>query len=116
AVMLRSTFDAYNTAHPDRPLINPRGAAAGTLRAKDPAVVAERRLRFFAFDLDTSNASGALSDIEEGLRALGFTVADMRHCEEPAAAQAVIGEIETGRGDLDYDLDGAVLRLANRDA
>ena len=53
AVMLRSTFAAYNAAHPDKPLINPRGAAAGTLRAKDPATVAERRLRFFAFDLDT---------------------------------------------------------------
>ena len=55
-VMLRSTFAAYNAAHPDKPLINPRGAAAGTIRAKDPAVVAERRLRFFAFDLDTPRA------------------------------------------------------------
>ena len=39
-VMLRSTFAAYNAAHPDKPLINPRGAAAGTIRAKDPATVA----------------------------------------------------------------------------
>src|SRR4051794_8609177 len=51
-VMLRSTFAAYNAAHPDKPLINPRNAAAGTVRAKDPKVVVERRLRFFAFDLD----------------------------------------------------------------
>ena len=36
AVMLRSTFAAYNAAHPDKPLINPRGGAAGTVRAKDP--------------------------------------------------------------------------------
>jgi DNA ligase (NAD+) len=48
AVMLRSTFVAYNAAHPDKPLINPRNAAAGTLRAKDPATVAERRLQFLA--------------------------------------------------------------------
>ena len=34
--MLRSTFAAYNAAHPDKPLINPRNAAAGTVRAKDP--------------------------------------------------------------------------------
>jgi DNA ligase (NAD+) len=115
AVMLRSTFTAYNTAHPDRPLINPRGAAAGTLRAKDPAVVAERRLRFFAFDLDTSEDAAA-ADLETALRTLGFTVADMRHCDDAAAAQAVIEEIESGRHDLDYDLDGAVLRLADRDA
>ena len=43
-VMLRSTFAAYNAAHPDKPLINPRGAAAGTIRAKDPATVAGRDL------------------------------------------------------------------------
>jgi DNA ligase (NAD+) len=115
AVMLRSTFTAYNTAHPDRPLINPRGAAAGTLRAKDPATVAERRLQFFAFDLDTST-DDAGTDLEEGLRTLGFTAADMRHCADAEAAQAVIGTIEQQRHDLDYDLDGAVLRLANRDA
>jgi DNA ligase (NAD+) len=117
AVMLRSTFAAYNAAHPDRPLINPRGGAAGTLRAKDPAVVEGRRLQFFAFDLDTAgDPSGAGADLEAGLRALGFDAADMRHCADPAAAQAVIAEIEAQRNTLDYDLDGAVLRLANRDA
>jgi DNA ligase (NAD+) len=113
AVMLRSTFAAYNAAHPDKPLINPRGAAAGTLRAKDPATVAERRLRFFAFDLSSDSAE---TDLEEGLSTLGFTVADMRHCADAAAAQSVIASIEAGRNDLDYDLDGAVLRLADRDA
>ncbi len=116
ALMLRSTFTAYNTAHPDRPLINPRGGAAGTLRAKDPATVAGRRLRFFAFDLDTAEPGGAETDLEDGLRTLGFTVADMRHCADADAAQAVISSIEAQRGELDYDLDGAVLRLANRDA
>lgn len=115
AVMLRSTFAAYNAAHPDKPLINPRNAAAGTLRAKDPATVAERRLRFFSFDLDTDPES-AETDLDLALRTLGFTVADMRHCADADAAQAVIGEIEQQRNDLDYDLDGAVLRLANRDA
>ena len=78
-VMLRSTFAAYNAAHPDKPLINPRGAAAGTIRAKDPAQVAERRLRFFAFDLATDD--GEHADVEAALRALGFDAADMRHCE-----------------------------------
>jgi DNA ligase (NAD+) len=114
AVMLRSTFVAYNAAHPDKPLINPRGAAAGTVRAKDPAVVAERRLRFFAFDLDTT--AGADADLERALRALGFDPADMRHCDDAAAAQEVIGAIEAHRNELDYDLDGAVLRLADRNA
>ncbi|TDW77365.1 NAD-dependent DNA ligase LigA [Kribbella pratensis] len=113
AVMLRSTFAAYNAAHPDKPLINPRNAAAGTLRAKDPATVAERRLQFLAFDLLTDSAD---TDLERALTTMGFTVADMRHCDDAAAAQAVITSIEQRRNDLDYDLDGAVLRLADRDA
>ncbi|ONI88676.1 DNA ligase (NAD(+)) LigA [Actinosynnema sp. ALI-1.44] len=115
AVMLRSTFAAYNTAHPDKPLINPRNAAAGTLRAKDPATVAERRLQFFGFDLETS-ADGAAADLAEGLTTLGFTGADMRHCPDAAAAQETIEAIEQQRNELDYDLDGAVLRLADRRA
>jgi DNA ligase (NAD+) len=114
AVMLRSTFAAYNAAHPDKPLINPRNAAAGTVRAKDPAVVAERRLRFFAFDLDTSD--GADADLERALRTLGFDAADMRHVDTADEAQEVIAAIEAERNELDYDLDGAVLRLADRNA
>ncbi|MFD6356614.1 NAD-dependent DNA ligase LigA [Nocardia tengchongensis] len=115
AVMLRSTFIACNTAQPDKPLINPRNAAAGTLRAKDPATVAERRLQFFGFDLDTP-AQDTAHDLEDGLRALGIAGAAMRHCADAAQAQAAIGDVERMRDDLDYDLDGAVLRLADRDA
>src|SRR3954463_14122420 len=102
AVMLRSTFAAYNVAPPDKPLINPRNAAAGTLRAKDPATVAERRLTFFAFALDTpAHPAGAGPDLEDGLRTLGFTVADRRHCTDAAEAQAVITAIEAQRNNLD---------------
>ncbi|MBM7774349.1 DNA ligase (NAD+) [Actinokineospora baliensis] len=114
AVMLRSTFTAYNAAHQDKPLINPRNAAAGTLRAKDPATVAGRELFFFAFDLDTSAPDSAAADLEQGLSTLGFSVADMRHCQDAEAASGVIAAIEQGRDQLDYDLDGAVLRLADR--
>src|SRR5918994_1062938 len=113
-VMLRSTFAAYNEAHPDKPLINPRNTAAGTVRAKDPKTVQERRLRFFAFDLDT--AGEVHDDLEAGLKALGFDAADMRHAAGAEEAQAMIEEIEARRNELDYDLDGAVLRLADRTA
>src|SRR4051794_2603640 len=113
-VMLRSTFAAYTAAHPDKPLINPRGAAAGTLRAKSPAAVEGRRMRFFAFDLDTTE--GAHADLEEALESLGFEVPEMPHCVNAAQAQEVIAAIEARRSELDYDLDGAVLRLADRNA
>ncbi|NGY66357.1 NAD-dependent DNA ligase LigA [Lentzea sp. NEAU-D13] len=114
-VMLRSTFDAYNKKNPEKPLINPRNAAAGTLRAKDPKAVEGRRMQFFAFDLTTEPES-ADSDLDAGLRKLGFSVADMSHCSSAAEAQELIEGIEQARNSLDYDLDGAVLRLANRDA
>ncbi|MCP2245840.1 NAD-dependent DNA ligase LigA [Lentzea aerocolonigenes] len=114
-VMLRSTFDAYNRKNPDKPLINPRNAAAGTLRAKDPKAVEGRRMQFFAFDL-TTDPETADADLDAGLRKLGFSVADMKHCSSAAEAQELIGAIEQARNSLDYDLDGAVLRLANRDA
>ena len=114
--MLRSTFAAYNAEHLDKPLINPRNAAAGTLRAKDPATVAGRRLRFFAFDLDVEGADNTDSDLGSALHTIGFTAADMRHCADAAAAQQAITAIEQQRNELDYDLDGAVLRLADRGA
>src|SRR6476659_6113875 len=75
-VMLRSTFAAYNAEHVDKPLINPRNAAAGTIRAKDPATVKGRNLRFFAFDLYVED--GASADLEKALGDLGFDAADMR--------------------------------------
>ena len=52
--MLTSVFDAYNAAHPDKPLANPRNACAGTLLQKDPeaAAAAGRLLHFFAFDVE----------------------------------------------------------------
>lgn len=115
AVMLRSTFAAYNADHQDKPLINPRNAAAGTLRAKDPATVAGRRLRFFAFDLDT-DADSAEADLASALHTLGFTAAEMRHCADADTAQQAISAVEAQRNELDYDLDGAVLRLADRGA
>lgn len=115
-LMLRSTFEAYNKAHPDKPLINPRNAAAGTVRAKDASTVAARRLRFFAFDLDAADAEAGGHDVEEALRRLGFDGAPMRHCTTADEVLDAIADIEAQRDTLDYDLDGAVLRLADREA
>jgi DNA ligase (NAD+) len=114
-LMLRSTFAKYNAAHPDAPLVNPRNAAAGTMRAKDPDRVAERRLRFFAFDLLTETPPQE-HDLARALQVLGFEGAVMRQCEDAEQALAAIAAIEAERTALDYDLDGAVLRLADRDA
>lgn len=126
AVMLRSVFDAYNDTHPDRPLVNPRNAAAGTLVHKSPQECAARgrTLRFFAFDLFEEDgadpaAAGAGTvpdDPAERLRALGFEVPDVFAADDPEAVAAAIAEIARRRDGYDFDIDGAVVRLASRRA
>ncbi len=105
AVMLRSVWEAYNSNHPDRTLTNPRSGAAGTLMQKDPeaAANAKRLLRFFAFGADRD---GTALDIPEGLEP-----AWQRVCGVVDDVIEAIHEIGTRRDELDYDIDGAVVRL-----
>ncbi|UTI63542.1 NAD-dependent DNA ligase LigA [Paraconexibacter antarcticus] len=107
AVMLRSVWSAYNEAHPDRILTNPRSGAAGTLMQKDPeaAAAAGRLLRFFAFGADRDGAPvdiAALDGIEDAATVV---------CPDADAVIAAIEAIGARRDDLDYDIDGAVVRL-----
>jgi len=105
AVMLRSVWQAYNDNHPQRTLTNPRSGAAGTLMQKDPEAAAEakRLLRFFAFQADRD---GSAIDTPEG-----FEPAWQRVCEQIDDVIEAIHEIGTRRDELDYDIDGAVVRL-----
>ncbi len=118
AVMLRSVWAAYNDAHPDRPLTNPRNAAAGTLVHKSPeACVAEgRTLRFFAFDLDEDAAPPAEGDVGGRLRELGFAVPDVFEAAGVEEVRAAIAAIAERRPGYDFETDGAVVRLASRRA
>jgi DNA ligase (NAD+) len=112
AVMLRSTFAAYNAAHPDKPLVNPRNGAAGTLRQKDASKALDRRLAFFAFDIHPP----VDTDLEEVLQDLKLQTPEMAHADTAEQAVEAIRAIERTRGDSDADLDGAVVRLANPEA
>ncbi|MEV0667366.1 NAD-dependent DNA ligase LigA [Actinomadura luteofluorescens] len=105
AVMLRSVWTAYNEAHPERILTNPRSGAAGTLVLKDPeaAVAAKRVLRFFAFGADRG---GDAIEVPAGFESVAQYVGT--GAEEVIAA---IEEIGGRRDGLDYDIDGAVVRL-----
>jgi DNA ligase (NAD+) len=117
AVMLRSVWEAYNDTHPDKPLTNPRNAAAGTLVHKSPeACVAEgRTLRFFAFDLIEEPDLEA-GDVTPRLRALGFEVPDVFEAADAQEARAAIDAIAERRTAYDFDIDGAVVLLASRRA
>jgi DNA ligase (NAD+) len=105
AVMLRSVWAAYNEAHPDKTLTNPRSGAAGTLVLKDPAAAAEaeRLLCFFAFGADRD---GDAVDLPAGFEPVAQYV-----CASAGEVMDAIHEIGDRRDGLDYDIDGAVVRL-----
>ncbi|HEV7495444.1 NAD-dependent DNA ligase LigA [Baekduia sp.] len=107
ALMPRSTWQAYNDTHPDKPLTNPRNGAAGTLMQKDPeaAAAAGRLLRFFAFGAER----GAGDELDP--EALGIELAHQTICDDADAVIAAIHAIGERRDKLDYDIDGAVIRL-----
>ena len=119
--MRLSTFEAYNKTAAE-PLKSPRNAAAGALRNLDPAVTASRRLdaRFYNVGYIEGRSFRNQAEMLEFLRENRFPVSE---CELPAASvdeavQAVEG-IEENRGDLDYLIDGAVIKItdfATRDA
>jgi DNA ligase (NAD+) len=107
ALMFRSTWQAYNEAHPDKILTNPRSGAAGTFMQKDPEAAAAggRLLRFYAFGADRDGvpiASASLGGIED---------VDTDICADADEVVAAIERIGERREGLDYEVDGAVIRL-----
>jgi DNA ligase (NAD+) len=107
AVMQRSTWQAYNGAHPDRTLTNPRSGAAGTLMQKDPeaAAAAGRLLRFFAFGADRDGTPIEIAELD------GIDEAATVVCADGDEVVAAIQQIGERRLALDYETDGAVVRL-----
>jgi DNA ligase (NAD+) len=106
AVMLRSTWEAYNERHPEKTLTNPRSGAAGTLMQKDPVAAAQagRLLRFFAFGAERVD-----EDVDP--TAFGFELAAQVVSADAEEILAAIHAIGARRDTLDYDIDGAVVRL-----
>jgi DNA ligase (NAD+) len=111
ALMPRSTWQAYNDTHPDKPLTNPRNGAAGTLMQKDPeaAAAAGRLLRFFAFGAERDAGARRYEDIDP--EAIGIELVHQTICDDADAVIAAIHAIGERRDTLDYDIDGAVIRL-----
>ena len=104
------------------PFKNPRNAAAGSLRQKDSAVTASRGLSIFVFNLQQIRGRELHSHKEslEYLASLGFPVSPRRRRFDDI--EDVIREIEAIgalRGSLEYDIDGAVVKVddfSQRDA
>lgn len=115
--MRTADFEKLNerfAAAGERVAANPRNAAAGSLRQKDPNVTAKRPLRFFAY------SSGPFEGVElhtqwEALnlfRELGFPVNhDVRRFDDFDAVIAYCREWMARRDDLPYEADGIVVKI-----
>ncbi len=96
------------------PFKNPRNAAAGSLRQKDAAITASRGLSIFVFNLQQCEGRSFATHHEtlDYIKSLGFPVSPRYSVF--ADIEDAIREIETIgalRGTLEYDIDGAVIKV-----
>ena len=96
------------------PFANPRNAAAGSLRQKDPKVTARRDLATFIYAIADTAPLHVHSQREflEWLRSAGFHVnPNVATCATPAEVHAFCADALAHRADLDYDIDGVVVKV-----
>jgi DNA ligase (NAD+) len=123
----KNTFKKFNEQLVEQgnpPLANPRNAAAGTLRIKDPVEVGRRRLEAFTYQVsyyttiakknkEPQTHSGSLEMLWE----LGFRSPD-KEKKVLKGIQAVIdycNEFEVKRDELPYEIDGMVIKVNDFD-
>ncbi len=105
----------------EQPFKNPRNAAAGSLRQKDPKITASRKLDIFIFNVQQVRGREFASHTEslDYLRSLGFkTVPTYKKCTQTDEIKAEIERIGSERADFSFDIDGVVIKvndLAQRD-
>ncbi len=95
---------------------NPRNAAAGSLRQLNSAITAERNLSIFVFNVQQVRGAELSSHTEslEFLKSLGFKVSPTyRTFTSIKDAYDEIQRIGESRGELGFDIDGAVIKVNN---
>ena len=115
--MRTSDFEKLNqrlAAAGEKVTANPRNAAAGSLRQKDPSITASRPLRFFAYAVGPCEGVRLQSQWEtlEYFQALGFPVnRDRRRFEDFEQVLTYCREWMTRRDALEYEADGVVIKV-----
>ena len=98
----------------ETPFKNPRNAAAGSLRQKDSRVAASRGLDIFVFNVQRVDGVdlGSHKESLDYLNRLGFnTIPGYKLVDNIDDALKRIYEIGEARGSLEYDIDGAVIKV-----
>ncbi len=115
--MPKASFEALNAAAEDNgraPFANPRNAAAGSLRQKDPKVTQGRDLSTFIYAVADERALSASGQWEllEWLREAGFHVnPDVKRCETAAEVHEFCERALEKRQALPYEIDGVVVKV-----
>ena len=100
----------------EKPAKNPRNAAAGALRQKDPKITASRELDIFLFNVQQINGKKLENHIEslDYIKSLGLkTLPFYKECRSIDEAIDEINRIGSVRGELPFDIDGAVIKVNN---
>ena len=115
--MKKAVFEEIVAAQENRgetPFKNPRNAAAGSLRQKNAAVTAERKLDIFVFNvqrIEGDEITGHKQSLDL-LKSLGFvTVPFYTPCADIEEAKAELTRIGEMRSSLFFDIDGAVIKV-----
>lgn len=115
--MARETFDKIveeQENNDEQPFKNPRNAAAGSLRQKDPKVAAKRRLDIFVFNVQQIEGKELKSHKEslDYLKTLGFKViADYKKVSTYDEIVERIQYIGDMRDKYSFDIDGVVVKV-----
>jgi DNA ligase (NAD+) len=116
-LMTRKAFEAMNQQQEQsggKIFVNPRNAAAGSVRVLDPSITAQRRLEFFAYYLlvDGEVPFSKHSDSLKALKQLRFRASDdWRLCAGIDEVLAYCDVWEPQRADLPYEIDGVVIKV-----
>lgn len=90
---------------------NPRNAAAGTLKVLDPSIAAKRGLSIFIYALEEGRRFDNHYDDLMWLKGVGFPVNENIFLGKSGQLKGFVDKIESLRKDLDYEIDGAVIKV-----
>ena len=94
-------------------LANPRNAAAGSMRQLDPKVAASRKLDIICFNMQYTSGTPYETHAEtlDAMRDMGFPVVPYKVYDSLHDCVERIEWLGENRGDLPYDMDGAVIKI-----